>query len=462
MKTIWNQTIPISKHSPLSGKLTTEVAVIGGGLAGMLTAYYLSQEGKQTVVLEADRIANGQTCGTTAKITSQHNLIYQKLLRYFGEGSAKLYAQSNQQAIAEYERLIRTRRISCDFEKHPAYLYTRNRKTALHREALAAKKAGLPAYETVKTELPFPVAGALCFPDQAGFHPLKFIDAISGALSVFEHTPVLSVKGHTLITPKGQVHAKKIIFACHYPFINIPGFYFSRLYQERSYVLALSHTAAYQGMYLGIDPDGLSFRSIGKILLLGGQSHRTGRQKDQAVRKPYEALAHSAHCLYQGANIIGKWSAQDCITLDGLPFIGRFSARTPDWYVTTGFGKWGMTLSMVSARLLTDLICGLKTPYESLYSPQRFSPAASAGTLVVHLTESAHGLMSGYGYALLSKGKKSHNSIMRCPHMGCRLNWNPAEATWDCPCHGSRFNRNGQLLSGPAQTSCTRHRLLSE
>lgn len=445
MKSIWNQTCRIPRRNSLPGNLDTEVAIIGGGMAGILLAFYLAQEGKQAVVLEASTIGSGQTKGTTAKITSQHNLIYKKLLTELGETALQLYSRSNEEAIREYERLIAARSINCCFEKRPAFLYTMNQPDAIHLEALAARSAGIPACEVTDTELPFTVKRALCFPHQACFHPLQFLESLSSPLTVFEHTPVLSVQDHTLATPQGRVTAKKIVFACHYPFPLIPGYYFLRMYQEQSYVLALDNVPRLKGMYLGIDPDGLSFRSAGQYLLLGGQACRTGHPGSA----PYDALASSARSLFAESRTACHWSAQDCMTLDSLPYIGRFSRRKPDWYIATGFGKWGMTLSMVSALLLTDLICGRESPYQNLYSPMRFPIRPSAPRLVSHSIESSLGLLKGLA-----------PNVMRCPHMGCRLSWNPADSTWDCPCHGSRFDRLGHLITGPAQTSCHPHKLI--
>ena len=243
MKSIWNQTCQIPGRNQLSGSLDTEIAVIGGGLAGILTAFYLTMEGKSTVVLEAKTIASGQTSKTTAKITSQHGLIYQKLLADYGETITRLYAKSNQQAIRDYEQLIISRSINCSFEKKSSFLYTTAQPDAIHLETMAARRAGIPAMEMTDTELPFSVKRAICFPDQASFHPLRFLEALSSTLTVFEHTPVISVKGHVLFTPHGRVTAKKIIFACHYPFPLIPGYYFLRMYQEQSYVVALNNAS---------------------------------------------------------------------------------------------------------------------------------------------------------------------------------------------------------------------------
>lgn len=445
MESIWMEETEIRKREPLPGDMEAEAVVIGAGLAGILTAYYLKQAGIRTVVLEADRIGSGQTKNTTAKITSQHSLVYGQMIQTFGRRMAEHYAGANEAAIKEYERLIREKGIDCDFARCPAYLYSRTEETLLRQEAEAAKSLGIEASFETDCELPFSVAGVTKFAHQAKFHPLRFLAKMAEEVEVYEQTKVLKAEGRRVETGRGCVTAEHIVFAAHFPFINIPGYYFARMYQERSYVLALSGAPRLEGMYLGVDPGGLSLRRAGQSLLLGGQSHRTGVQKN----RPYRALASSAHKLFPQAKIWQKWSAQDCITLDSVPYIGRFSRRNRDWYVATGFGKWGMTLSMVSAHLLTDLICKRTSPYEAMYSPLRFPALSAVPRLASHMTRSAAGLIKG-----LAPG------VMRCPHMGCKLSWNAAEATWDCPCHGSRFDSSGKLMTGPSQTSCRCHKLI--
>lgn len=440
MKTIWTQSTTIPSRNRLPGSLAADVAVIGAGLAGVLTAYYLSQAGKQVVVLEAHRIGSGQTEGTTAKITSQHGLIYQKLQTYMGNRFARLYASANQKAILEYQRLINACSIFCDFEKCSACLYSLKDPHSLQKESRAAMESGIHSQFSTDTELPFPIKGAVYFSNQAQFHPLKFLDSISSLLTIYEKTPVLSVKQEKkhqiLSTPYGNVSARDVVFACHYPFPLIPGYFFLKMYQQSSYVLALSPAARLQNMYLGIDKEGLSFRSAGNTLLLGGFGHRTGKPSPH----PYKSLSHTAGRLYPDSKIIGHWSAQDCITLDHLPYIGRFSSKAPHWYVATGFQKWGMTSSMVAAHLLTNSICGHSSVYDPLFTPTRFHLRASAAEFMIHSIESGKGLLSGMA-----------NKDRRCPHMGCKLAWNPEEHTWECPCHGSRFDSQGILKDGPAQ-----------
>lgn len=515
-ESIWSKTVEIEEREFLRGENRTEIAVIGGGLAGLLTAYFLQKRGKKVVVLEANRIGSGQTRNTTAKITSQHGLIYDKLCKKYGEARARLYARAHQEAIEQYADLIQKEGFSCHFERLPSVLYSETEEEALRKEAEAAKKLGIPAYFTKKAGQlfqaeqpsqaeqlfqagqPFSVKGAVVFENQAQFHPLEFVKQLSEKLTVYERTNVLKVKGHYLETNHGSLYADKVVFAAHYPFINVPGFYFLRQHQERSYVLALSGTPKVKGMFYSEDEDGLSFRWYEDILLLGGGGHRTGtvpkKQKqplaEDGKRKGgqeqiskeipkeygYAMLCRRARELFPDGEAVAEWSAQDCVPQDDLPFIGSYSIFRPYWYVATGFKKWGMTGAMVSARLICGLICGEKPPYASLFSPRRFPFHASAKKLRKDLKFSIVGLTKGHFHWPLGTGSapergearilrvglkrygvyrdeggELHKVSIKCPHLGCELAWNQEEKTWDCPCHGSRFDYNGNLLDGPAQ-----------
>ncbi len=477
MESIWSKTVSIKNHPTLQGDLTVEAAVIGGGLAGILTAFFLKQRNVKTVVLEAAQVGSGQTKNTTAKITSQHNLIYNKLIGSFGEDEARQYAQANEQAIQEYRRIIKEQSIDCDFQEFPAYLYSQNEQDVpkLQQETDAAKRLGIDAEFTSETELPFSVAGAVKFHGQAQFNPLAFLQTISSDLDIFEHTKVITVEGNRIVTDQGTVTAKYIVFATHFPFLNVPGFYFARMHQERSYVLALEDAAELNGMYLGVDDQGLSFRNFNRVLLLGGGGHRTG---ENSAGGKYSFLRQQAKQLYPQSREILHWSAQDCMTLDCIPYIGQFSSSTPDWYVATGFGKWGMTSSMVAAKLISDEITGVENPHSKVFSPLRFTPSASMKTLVTDMGQAVKGLSRqvfslpaedaqavpvGHGGVVEYEGEKvgvykdeDENVFVvstQCPHLGCQVEWNPDEKSWDCPCHGSRFDYKGNLIDNPAQTN---------
>lgn len=452
MESVWIENTEIRKREPLPGDMKVPVAVIGAGLTGILTAYYLKQAGIRAVVLESDRIGSGQTKNTTAKITSQHQLVYDRMIRMFGRGMAGHYAAANEAAIGEYERLILEKGIDCDFVRCPACLYSRTGTEQLEREARAAESLGIKASFGTECELPFPVAGVTRFEGQARFHPLKFLAKMAEEVEVYEQTRVLRAEDKRVETARGCVTAEHIVFAAHFPFVNVPGYYFARMYQERSYVVALKGAETPEGMYLGIDRDGLSFRSCGNLLLLGGGHHRTGRKKENGEGR-YEALSGKAGEIYPGCHEVFRWSAQDCMTLDGLPYIGRFSGKKPEWYVATGFGKWGMTTAMAGARILTALIGGQDCPEADIFSPWRHFTAQAAKELAVH----GACTMKGLAKHLLPSGNEK--IIPNCPHMGCRLEWNPDEESYDCPCHGSRFDMEGHLIDGPAQTDCRRRDL---
>lgn len=438
MESIWSMDINIEKRESLIGNLKVDAAVIGAGMAGILIAYYLKKCGIDVVVLEADRIAGGQTKNTTAKITSQHGIIYQKLINSLGEERAGLYAKANEQAIDEYEELIVKENIGCHFERLPSYLYSEQEKFCLEEEARAAEILGIASHFETDCELPFEIKGAVCFEGQAQFHPLEFISALAEKLTIYEQTRVLSVKEHTIYTERGDVSAEHIIFATHFPIINIPGLYFMRQHQERSYVIALADAQKLKGMYYGADQNGLSFRNIGDVMLLGGSGHRTG---ENDIGGAYDFLRQRAGLYYSGYREIAHWSAQDCVTHDGIPFIGKYSRMRSYWYVATGFKKWGMTSSMISAQVICDEIMGRSNPYEKLFSPWRFHYKLSHKNLIKDVGISVKGLVNGH----------FRKKTVKCPHMGCELKWNQDEQCFECPCHGSRFDENGKLLDDPAQ-----------
>ena len=328
MQSIWEQSIQFNAFEPLREDIETEVAVIGGGIAGLLTAYMLKERGVEAVVLEADTVCSGQTGRTTAKITSQHGLIYDKLTGRFGREGALEYARANQAAVEAYAALVEKHQIDCAFKRLPAYVYSTLEKDALEKEAQAAQALGLPATYTTDTRLPFPVAGAVRFDDQAQFHPLQFLQALLPHITVYEHTPVKEVEGNTIRTERANIRAEKLIFACHFPFLNAPGYYFLRMHQERSYVIALEGAAPLHGMYIGMDADALSLRSFEDLLLLGGGGHRTGHNREGGK---YDSLRAAKERYYKGSVERAHWSAQDCMPHDGVPYNGRFSHDTPDW-----------------------------------------------------------------------------------------------------------------------------------
>lgn len=426
MNSIWKESASLPHFDTLEGSVTTDVLIIGGGIAGILCAYFLREKGVDYVLVEGNTICSGITENTTAKITSQHGLIYDKLLHRVGIEKAKMYLDANQNAVKKYFELCED--IDCDFEKRTNCVYSIDDKRKLEREVAALYKMGFPAEIIETEELPFQTAGAVSFENQAQFHPLKFLAKIAENLNIYEHTFVKELAEHTAVTEKGNIAFQKLIFATHFPIDNKHGMYFLKMYQHRSYVIALENAPKLRNLYVDEAKGGLSFRCYQDILLLGGGAHRTGKRGGN-----WKELRDFAAEHYPNAREKYFWATQDCMTLDGIPYIGAYSKRMPGCFVATGFHKWGMTSSMAAAMILTDLVLEKENSYAPVFHPSR-------NMLKPQL------LINGWEAAvnLLTISKK------RCPHLGCALKWNEAEHSWDCPCHGSRFDEEGTLLNNPA------------
>ena len=426
MQSLWQSTSELPHFKRLEGNIKTDALIIGGGIAGILTAYLLKQSGVDYVLVEKDKICGGTTGHTTAKLTLQHGLIDGRLLKQYGKEKTSLYYDANKKALEQYARLCSA--IDCGYEIKNNYVYSRDNRSRLEVECTAIRKIGKEAEFIEKVPLPIKTAGAVCIKEQAQFHPLKFLSEIAKNLNIYEHTFVREMIGNKAVTDLGTISAKNVIVTTHFPFINKHGSYFLKLYQHRSYVIALRGAGSVGGMYVDEDKKGFSFRDYKDYLLLGGGGHRTGNLNQEMFDLIKFVTYHypKAKCCYE-------WAAQDCMSLDGVPYIGKYSASTKNLYTATGFNKWGMTGAMVAAQLLTDIITEKKNQYLSVFSPSR---SIVKPQLFINASEATKNLLTF--------------STKRCPHMGCALKWNKAEHTWDCPCHGSRFSRKGILLDNPA------------
>lgn len=426
MDSIWTEHVALPQFPTLEGDVKTDVLIIGGGMAGILCAYFLQEQGVDYILVEGRTICSGITKNTTAKLTALHGLIYDRLLKQMGAEKAKMYLDANQEALRQYESLCRN--MDCEFERRTAYTYSLDDPGKLEQEVDALSRLGCSAELTETTELPFPTAGAVALKDQAQFHPLKFAAGIGESLHIYEHTFVRELTEHTAVTDRGRIWFQQAVFATHFPIENKHGLYFMKMYQHRSYVIALENAGTLKGMYVDEAGDGMSFRSCKDLLLVGGGGHRTGKAGGN-----WEELRKFAGKYYPQAAEHSFWANQDCMTLDGVPYIGPYSGRRTNWFVASGFQKWGMTSSMAAAGILTDLILGRENPYAEVFAPSR---TMMRPQLLINGWESTINLLT--------------ISAKRCPHLGCALKWNPAEHSWDCPCHGSRFDERGVCLDNPA------------
>lgn len=425
-KSVWKDSTSLPKFNKLEGDKKTDVLIIGGGLCGILCAYFLKQKGIDYILVEGSRIASGTSGNTTAKITIQHGLIYNELIKKSGKEKAQMYLDANIEALRNYKELCSG--IDCDFEEKPSYVYTLSDRQKIEDEIKAVNLLGFTAKFEEIPELPFSTKGAVCFPGQAQFNPIKFISGIINGLNIYENTFIHDISPTKASSDFGTIKAKHIIICTHFPFLNKHGSYFLKLYQHRSYVSAFENTENINGMYVDENLKGLSFRMYNNLLLVGGGSHRTGKQGGA-----WHEVDSFTKKLFPSAVLKYRWAAQDCMSLDSIPYIGKYSKNTPSLYVATGFNKWGMTSSMVAAKMICDIIMDKQNEYKDVFSPQR---SIIKQQLFINGFETATNLV--------------FPTVKRCPHLGCALKWNRYEHSWDCPCHGSRFTKDGKLIDNPA------------
>jgi len=426
MESVWSKTESLKEYGELNGNASCDVLVIGGGIAGIMCAYALKEAGADCLLVEAKRLCSGVTKNTTAKLTVQHGLVYDRLIREYGVRRAGLYLDAQLEAFRKMKKLSES--VDCDYRESDAYVYSLRDIKRIENEAWALNSLGLSCEVCDSTELPFKVSGATRVKNQGQFHPLKLLKHLTEGLRIYENTRVLEIRDGYAITDKGKIKAKKQIVATHFPFINKHGMYFLKMYQHRSYVIAYKNAEVISGMYVDESKQGLSFRSYKGLLLLGGGGHRTGK-----TGGGWDELAAIKEHYYPEATEVARWATQDCMTLDGIPYVGRYSESTPDLFVSTGFNKWGMTSSMVSAMLLTELVQGREPEYSSVFSPSR---SILHPQLALNGVEAAMGLLNIFA--------------PRCPHLGCALKYNKQEHSWDCSCHGSRFTEEGEVIDNPA------------
>lgn len=425
-KSIWHQNVNIKTFPSLDKDISCDVVIVGGGLCGILTGYYLKEAGKKVVILEKEKIGQGKTGNSTAMIYYQHDILYTTLINKIGFKKAKEYLEANKNAIDEYEKLSHL--FDFDFEKVSLFLYSSKNKEVIKEEEQNLIKLGEDVKFKETIELPIKIQSALEIKNQAQMNPLKLISELSNSLEIYENTLVDKVSNNTVRANKYSVKANKIIIASHFPFINRVGLYFAKMYQKSSYVIAFKSENKINGMYLNVDDSDFYYRTYKDYLIVGGNDKRTGEKGNT-----FSNIIEFSKNNLSMTRLDYMWSNQDCVSLDQMPYIGRYSRFYNNIYVATGFNLWGMTQAMISAKLLTDLILNKENKYKNLYSPHR-------GIIKLQLFDNLYHFVK---YLFPLNGK-------RCTHLGCKLKFNFEENVWECPCHGTKYDIHGNVISNPA------------
>ena len=485
----WIESTP---HPPLGsgdGDRTFDVVVIGAGMVGLTAADLLKKGGLKVAVIDAQGIVEGVTGHTTAKVTAGHGVIYSKLRRSFGEDGARLYAESNTAALEYIAVLVDSEGIDCEFARKDNYIFAESDRElqTVRAEAEASAAAGLAAEFVTDVPLPWQVAGAVRQRNQAQFHPRKYLLHLARNIDgdgsvIWENTRATNVaEGSpcTVETERGTITARDVIVATHMPFLD-RGLYFSKVHPEREHVVAVRVPVASvpDGMFISAGSPTRSVRGapFGEeaLLIVSGESHKTGEESNTEDR--YRRLQNWAQEHFDVQSVEYRWSAQDNYSVDGMPFIGRYTRGSDHLFTATGFGAWGMTNGTLAGMLLSDAILGRENPWAGLYDSNRIKPLAGAKDFVKEnlkvaghfvgdrivkqgkdnveelLPGEAAVLGTGIGAvaAFRDDAGELHSVSATCTHLGCLVQWNNGERSWDCPCHGSRFSCDGAVLHGPA------------
>ncbi|WP_121614975.1 FAD-dependent oxidoreductase [Virgibacillus halodenitrificans] len=486
----WRENSKIPSFDKLNESVKTDVGIVGGGITGITSAYLLSRQGLQVTLIDAGVLVNGTTGHTTAKITAQHGLVYDELINHFGAEKATLYYQAAEEAKQFIETTVKGLGINCDFQKEDAYIYTNedNFIKQLELEKKAYDQLSISGELTNSIPLDLPVKAALIMKEQAQFHPIKYLKAlvkecVKNGVKFYENTTAVDIeynKHPSIVMRDGnRVTCRYVIAASHFPFYDKESFYFSRMYPERSYLIAIKADHNFPGgMYINAESPTRSIRATEhngkKLWLIGGENHKTGQ--GIPTMEHYKALYNFAENHFTVKDYLYRWSAQDLTTLDKVPYIGRITKNEDAVFIATGFRKWGMTNGTISGKIICDQILNKENVYSELFSPSRFQADPSVRKFIKMNTDVAKHLVKGkleYTNSDVSKLEPDNAMVARikgnrtgvykdkenefhmvdttCTHLGCEVEWNSGDRTWDCPCHGSRFSYTGDVIEGPAK-----------
>ncbi|MGL5347958.1 MAG: FAD-dependent oxidoreductase [Peptostreptococcaceae bacterium] len=474
-------------YESLQKNIDTTCAIVGGGIVGVTTAYLLAKNGIEVVIVDADKIGYGSSGRNTGKVTSQHNVIYSKIIKKYGDEAAKLYYEINNKALNLIEDIIKENKIECNFERLSSYIFTENENylELLIEEYKSCKKLGIDCDYYDELNIPFNVYGAIGFNNQAQINPKKYIDGLiqvceNLGVKIYENTAIIDIDKGKKVRLKTEytnvIEADNVVIASHFPWYDGMNFYFAKEKGDRSYLIASEYNRKFQrGMFISIEEPGKTFRHYkgeGKDLLIcGGGDHKVGQGgKEEDI---YHTIEEMAKEKFESKEALYKWSAQDYMSYDHMPYIGHINKKEDNIFVATGFSKWGMTNGCASGIILSELILNNISKYENIFKPSRLGPYFTTDFIKENFDVGSRYLAGkinlgndympnrkGEGRIINIDGKRygayrHYNGELyivdiTCTHLGCELKFNGAEKTWDCPCHASRFDYEGNILEGPA------------
>ena len=494
MDSIWLNEKVNGKYNRLDKNIETKVCIIGGGITGISIAYQLTKNNIEFVLLEKNNIVSKATPRTTAKITSQHGLMYNYLVNSYGTKFAKDYFYANEEAITDIKNIIEKENIECDFKKENSYVLTNDDSHVINiqKEVEAANKITSNVAEFVTNEkLPLEYKCGIKLKNQACFNPIKYINGLLKVInkdSIYENSGVYKIsksgKKYIVYTNNGVVKCDFVVIATKYPIKDIPGFYFLKMYQETSYVIAIkpNDEKRFEGIYISEDTPKISLRwckyNGEDVLLVGGNNNKTG--ENIPLKEKYNELEKIAIKIYPNCEVIYKWNTEDTISLDKIAYIGKFSCFCKNMFVATGYNKWGMTTSNIASRIIIDKILGKKNKYEHIYSSTRLNPIKNYKEMLNMLKTSINSLfINKLKVKNVNKVKLNNGTIYKengniigiyidengkvykikpvCKHLGCLLKFNELDKTWDCPCHGSRYDYKGNVIYGPSSKNLDKY-----
>ena len=489
-KSYWRDSVKIPEFPRLEKDIQVDVCIVGGGITGITSAYLLAMEGLRVAILDANELLGGTTGHTTAKITAQHDLIYDELIKNMGKSKARLYYEASMEALAFIKSTVEKSGIDCEFTEQDAYIYstTEEYEEKINKEVQAYEKLGIDGGLVDTIPFNLKIRNAAVMRNQAQFHPLKYLVHLVDEITkkdgqIFNHTTAVNVEtgeNPTVLTSNDHRVTAKFVLACsHFPFYEGMGLYSTRMYADRSYVLAVKPNKPFPGgMYISADQPTRSVRSVTingeEMLLLVGESHKTGQGID--TKKHFDALEQWGQEVFGIEEIPYRWSAQDLTTLDKVPYIGEITSGQPNILIATGYRKWGMTNGTAAALLLKDIVLGRENIFKNLFTPSRFYATPSIKNFLVQNADVVGHLIKGKlqmsnmnpktldndeGAVISINGERKgayrdekgelHIVDTTCTHVGCEVEWNSGERSWDCPCHGSRFTYTGEVIEGPAE-----------